>query len=358
MPQPITIVGGGLAGLALGAALARAGVAVSIREAGLLPRPRVCGEFISGLKPDTVTRLGLAPHLCDAALNRTTGWHAGGRLRWSATLPEPAPGLSRPVLEARLIQDFISAGGDLRLNTREPNPPADAEDAPGKIWTAGRRADATSPWLGLKIHCRNLRVGHDLEVHLGRGGYVGAARIEDGRVNLCGLFRIRPHLRGPRETLLLDYLAACGLDQLARRIATGDPDPASAAAVSGLEFKHTWHAGPRVALGDHHAAIPPYTGHGMALALENAAAALDPLLAYARGQQPWPATASSIRRAVAAPHDSRLRWARLLHPWLLRPLGQTVLLTLADTRLLPFNFFYRATHGESFPATKAPAIAA
>src|ERR1700690_1583706 len=106
MPQPITIVGGGLAGLALGAALARKGVAVSLLEAGLLPRPRVCGEFISGLKSDTLARLGLAPHLRDATPNRTTGWHAGGRLRWSAELPEPALGLSRPVLEARLIQDF------------------------------------------------------------------------------------------------------------------------------------------------------------------------------------------------------------------------------------------------------------
>jgi len=358
MPQPITIIGGGLAGLALGAALARAGAAVSLLEAGLLPRPRVCGEFISGLKPDTIARLGLAPHLRDAALNRTTGWYAGERLRWSATLPEPAPGLSRPVLEARLIQDFVSAGGDLRLNTRAPAPSANAEDLPGKIWTAGRRADTASPWLGLKIHCRNLRVGHDLEVHLGRGGYVGAARIEDGRVNLCGLFRVRPKLRGPRETLLLDYLAACGLDQLAARIVAGDPDPASVAAVSGLDFKHTWRADQRVALGDHHAAIPPYTGHGMALALENAAAALDPLLAYARGQNLWHATAQTIRRAVAAQQDSRLRWARLLHPWLLRPVGQTLLLALADSRLLPFNFFYRATHGESFPEPKAPAITA
>ncbi len=176
--RPITIVGGGLAGLALGAALARAKVAVTLCEAGILPRPRVCGEFISGLKTDTVSRLGLGLHLRDAAENRTTGWHAGGRLRWAATLPEPAPGLSRPLLETRLLKDFISSDGDLRLNTRiSPTPAGDTEPV-GRIWAAGRRADASSPWLGLKIHCRNLRVGQDLEVHLGRGGYAGAARIE------------------------------------------------------------------------------------------------------------------------------------------------------------------------------------
>jgi len=348
MPSPhsITIIGGGLAGLALGAALARAGVSVTLCEAGRLPRPRVCGEFISGLKPATSARLGLAPHLQGAAMNRSTGWHAGGRLRWAAELPEPAPGLSRMTLEARLLNDFVSAGGQLRLNTRM----ADADDAPGCVWAAGRRPDAASPWLGLKIHCRNLPVGHDLELHLGRGGYVGAARIEDGRVNICGLFRVRPELRGPREELLPAYAAACGLDKFAERIARGDPDPASAAAVSGLDFTRSWPGGERVSLGDHLAAIPPYTGHGMAMALEHAAAALDPLLAYARGEKKWPETAGHIRQAVAAERDTRLRWARTLHPWLLHPVKQSLLLALADTRLLPFKFFYLATHGDSVAA--------
>jgi menaquinone-9 beta-reductase len=342
--NPITIIGGGLAGLSLGAALARAGATVTLCEAGLLPRPRVCGEFISALKPDTIARLGLAHHLRDATINRTTGWHAGGRLRWSAHLPEPVPGLSRPVLEARLLEDFISAGGNLRLNTRV-TPTEENKNAPGYIWAAGRRPDTASPWIGLKIHCRNFPVGHDLEVHLGHGGYIGVARIEDGRVNVCGLFRTRPELRGPRETLLLAYAAACGLEKLAERIRTGDSDPASVASISGLDFTRTWRDDGRVSLGDHLAAIPPYTGHGMALALENAAAALDPLLEYSRGAVEWPQTARMIRHAVAAQQNSRLRWARCLHPWLLHPRRQSLLLALADTRLLPFRFFYTATHG-------------
>jgi uncharacterized protein YceK len=96
----------------------------------------------------------------------------------------------------------------------------------------------------------------------------------------------------------------------------------------------------------------------MALALESAAAALDPLLAYAHGQQNWPRTAQTIRQAVAAQQDSRMRWARRLHPWLLHPFGQTLLLALADTRLLPFNFFYRATHGESLSPKNSVVVAA
>jgi 2-polyprenyl-6-methoxyphenol hydroxylase-like FAD-dependent oxidoreductase len=342
--HPITIIGGGLAGLSLGAALARAGASVTLCEAGLLPRPRVCGEFISGLKPATITRLGLEHHLRGATINRTTGWHAGGRLRWSANLPEPVLGLSRPVIEMRLLEDFISAGGELRLNTRV-SPSCENKNAPGYVWAAGRRPDASSPWIGLKIHGCSFPVGHDLEVHLGHGGYVGVARIEDGRVNICGLFRARPELRASREVLLSAYAAACGLDKLADRIIAGAPDPASAAAISGLDFTRTWRDDGRVSLGDHLAAIPPYTGHGMALALENAASALDPLLAFARGKAAWPQTTQAVRHAVATQQSSRLRWARRLHPWLLYPRRQSLLLALADTRLLPFRFFYAATHG-------------
>ena len=341
--RPVTLVGGGLAGLALGAALARAGAEVTLCEAGKLPRHRVCGEFLSGLRPAAIAKLGLAPRLRDAAVNRSTGWHAGGRLRYATELPEPAYGLSRLALETRLMEDFARAGGKLQENTRVQ------EDGPGLVWTAGRRPDAASPWLGLKIHCRNLAVGQDLEIHLGRGGYAGTARIEDGRVNICGLFRVRPGLRAPRETMLVEYLKACGLDGLAERITAGEPDAASATAVSGLDFTRTWRETERFSLGDHYAPIPPYTGHGMAMALENAASALEPVLAYARGEKEWAEVARSARATMTERQRTRLRWARWLHPFLLNPAGKAALLALADTRLLPFRWLYRATHGEETP---------
>ena len=58
--KPITIVGGGLAGLTLGIGLRQRGVPVTLWEAGHYPRHRVCGEFISGRGQAALTRLGLA----------------------------------------------------------------------------------------------------------------------------------------------------------------------------------------------------------------------------------------------------------------------------------------------------------
>ena len=56
--RPIEVVGGGVAGLALGLALRRANIPVTVYEAGDFPRHRVCGEFISGLDDRTRDALG------------------------------------------------------------------------------------------------------------------------------------------------------------------------------------------------------------------------------------------------------------------------------------------------------------
>src|SRR5579883_1488023 len=65
---PITIVGGGLAGLTLGIGLRQRGVPVTVWEAGHYPRHRVCGEFISGRGQETLARLGLREKLEQAGV--------------------------------------------------------------------------------------------------------------------------------------------------------------------------------------------------------------------------------------------------------------------------------------------------
>ena len=57
--KPITIIGGGLAGLTLGIGLRRRGIPATILEMGDYPRHRLCGEFISGGGRQVLERLGL-----------------------------------------------------------------------------------------------------------------------------------------------------------------------------------------------------------------------------------------------------------------------------------------------------------
>lgn len=337
-PRRIEIIGGGLAGLSLGLALRRAHVPVTLYEAGRYPRHRVCGEFITGLTASARTTLGLDSFLTGAVANREVAWFVGQQAPRCHVLPETVPGLSRFQLDARLAHAFSAAGGDLRVQTRS----GFRTDAPGRIFATGRRR-ANSRWLGLKFHTRHLPLFRDLELHLGDHAYVGLARIENEQVNVCGLFR-RRDLCAKGSDLLLGYLQASGLAGLAQRLARSDIDHTSFCGVAAVDFDPRVPPSREVRIGDASAMIPPFTGHGIAMAFESASLALAPLLAYARGDAEWPETRTTIQRRLRRQFRLRLASAKLLHPFLLHPPRQRWLAALNRARLLPFRPLYAALH--------------
>ncbi len=336
--RPIEIIGGGLAGLSLGLALRRDGVPVTLSEAGGYPRHRVCGETILGLSDATIERLGLRPFLHDALLHHEVAWFMEGRLASRQQLPSPARALSRYELDARLAGALIDAGGQLRTHTRIGH----GKGCAGWIFATGRRR-SPSPWLGLKIHARNLSLQCDLEVHLGAEAYIGLTQVEDGRVNVCGLFRRRElFAKGP--ALILAYLRAANLTALADRLSGADFDVASFSAMAAVDFDQQIVATERVVLGDACAMIPPFTGNGMAMAFQSAETALDPLLAYAQGTGAWPETCQAIQTALRQRFRLRLAAADMLHPFLLQPARQRWLTRLARVNLLPLRPLYAVLH--------------
>ena len=338
-PRPIEILGGGLAGLSLGIALRREGVQVTLHEAGDYPRHRVCGEFITGLKSSTIERLGLRPHLRDALEHHEVAWSVGEKAPQIQRLPAPALGISRHTLDARLADSFVATGGVLRLHSRV----SDAENMPGRIFATGRRRSAEPRWIGLKVHVHELGLTRDLEMHLGEGCYVGLSRIEDRKVNVCGLFRRRA-LTGRGPDLLIAYLRAAGLDALAERLNRAVRDTESFCAVAALDFDRRVEVTDRICLGDASAMIPPFTGNGMAMAFQSTEIALPHLLAYARGQREWPEICRAINRALRGRFRRRVASADALHPFLLQRGAQRCFAALSRARLVPFRPLYASLH--------------
>src|SRR2546429_9197690 len=118
--KPITIVGGGLAGLSLGIGLRQRGIPVVVWEAGHYPRHRVCGEFISGSGQDPIARLGLLDSLFEAgAIMARSAAFFSARTRFPARpLAVPAWCVSRFSLDVLLADHFTKCGGELRENQR------------------------------------------------------------------------------------------------------------------------------------------------------------------------------------------------------------------------------------------------
>lgn len=340
-PKPVEIVGGGLAGLSLGIALRRAGVPVAVFEAGDYPRHRVCGEFIAGLAPETVDRLGIGGVFEGSLRHARARWFLAGRPAGEVGLPVAAIGLSRFLLDARLAHLFVAHGGKLTTRSRM----AEIADAEGRVLAFGRRRSVDSPWVGLKVHLRNLAtpVG-DLEMHLGLEAYVGLARVEDGWVNLCGLFKRRAGLKMDSVETLAATLRACGLEGLAERVEGAELREGSACAVAGFAFDRRIESGRGVVLGDACAMIPPFTGNGMAMAFTGAELAVEPLLEWSGGHLSWEQATQRIEAALKREFRLRIAGAAWLHPFLLETRRQTMFGAAARAGILPLRPLYHLLH--------------
>jgi 2-polyprenyl-6-methoxyphenol hydroxylase-like FAD-dependent oxidoreductase len=340
-PLPVEIVGGGLCGLALGLALARRRVPVTVLEASGYPRHRVCGEFISGLDERTAESLGANEYLSDAHLHRSVTYHLRSRPLRPFTLPSAALGISRHTLDARVANAFVEAGGDLRTNTRAP------EDGlrPGRVLAVGRKRRGPF-WVGLKVHVRNLTLVNDFEVHLGERCYVGLSRVEDGAINVCGIFAPQEHAKRGVD-LMLSYLESAGLGELARRIRSAEADTLSFCATAATLGDWRIPSSGKIRLGDACATIPPFTGNGLAMALQGAAMAVAPLVAYSCGEAGWDETALRIASAQRARFRRRLALAALIHPFFLERRRQACLAAVVGSRVIPFSALYAALRSDS-----------
>ncbi|MDQ8204360.1 FAD-dependent monooxygenase [Pelagicoccus sp. SDUM812003] len=338
--REIRIVGGGLAGLALGIGLRREGVPTTVVEAGDYPRHKVCGEFVSGLSRETIDSLGITEVFEDALPLRETLWRQREEAFRTDRLPQPAWGISRYRLDQRLADRFRQLGGELLTKTRDSS----AEAKEGVVRACGR-SRRKSEWIGLKAHVYDLALSSDLEMRLGRQAYVGASEVEDGKVNVCGLFRKRLLERSSRSSILIDYLAASGLEAFADRLSGVAFDHDSLCSVAGLEFGRSPYLSVReLRVGDAFAMPPPFTGDGMAMAFQGALLAREPLVSYARGMQSWKSTCRHVSSRLRSQFRARLGAAWALHPFLFRAGGQSLFRCVSQLNLLPFRPLFQLLH--------------
>lgn len=311
--RPITIIGGGLAGLSLGIALRRRDVPVTLWEAVKYPRHRVCGEFLCGRGLEILKKSGLIKLLeSEGAIPaRTAAFYSPTRASPIRQLPSSALCLSRYRMDAALAGEFKRLGGELREQHRW----RENFSGEGRVRANGRRIHNMVKgwrWFGLKAHAVGVTLEADLELHLTSHGYVGLCRIEGDKVNVCGLFWKREPPAGLASEWK-EYLRGREGSLLRRRLNQAEFFENSFSSTAGLCFlPRRDEPSDECRIGDALNLIPPFTGNGMSMAIECAEQALDPLTEYSTRKTDWVTARESVQRNCVRAFSRRLFWSRIV----------------------------------------------
>jgi flavin-dependent dehydrogenase len=306
------VIGAGPAGSLAAMLLANAGWAVILIEQHRFPRDKVCGECLSSLGMDVLTRLGL-----DALIRgygaiplHFTHLHAANGETASIPLPRPMWGISRHVLDQVLLLEAARLGVQVRqparcegIDTSADRPVVRIRDlVTNHIETASPEwvilADGKSALLddsplpttdfGLKAHFKDVDGPDDaIELFGALGTYGGLAPIEANRWNIAfsvPVELIRTHA-GDLE-MVFERLVGENKTLKSRLAEATRVSPFLASPLPRFAVRKTWPAGV-VPVGNAAAALEPIGGEGMGLAIRSAELAADTLLRAWRTEMPF-----------------------------------------------------------------------
>jgi flavin-dependent dehydrogenase len=374
----VLVVGGGPAGLAVATTLARADVAAIVCEAGVWPRPRMCGEFLSPDAQSALAALGAgdlvrrldAPEIDAVRVTVARGGRVVAEV--SSALGAGGHGVSRIDLDAALAETARASGAELRERWRIDaiSPGADGVDARGPsgvvagdavVVATGRLPDpgrdAAEPlreWVAVKVHVSGVRLPRLTELHFADGAYVGMNEVAcrgERVVNVCALARRRTWERaGATPDTLWDWLARAN-PAFAERWRRASPVADSEVAAAGFGFAVRGARGsgerPPFFVGDAAALIAPLCGDGQAMALGGGVALGRILARYgaALDASAVRAAADAWEREFRASFRGRLALGRALQSVLLRPRAASLFVRAAAAVGPVPAWLYRRTRG-------------
>ena len=288
----VAVIGAGPAGSMAARECARRGLRVALLDKAAFPRVKVCGCCVSRGALSVLENVGLAHLVRELGGVPLREWHVAAQGRVAAlTDLNLGVSLSRSALDAALVSAAVAAGVTFLPNTaaligdcgeRTRSVQVRTGQGPGNlaarvvVAAAGLNARAEDP-----AHRHGNRLGAaaiadsapevlgpgKVYMACAKSGYVGAVRLEDGRLNLAA--SLAPQLI--RELGGLGPAAAAVLEDAG--IAIPRCDALGWQGTTYLTYRPRRVADDRLFLvGDAAGYVEPFTGEGIAWALGTGAA--------------------------------------------------------------------------------------
>ncbi|WP_428938684.1 NAD(P)/FAD-dependent oxidoreductase [Fontivita pretiosa] len=291
----VAVIGAGPAGSVSALLLARSGIDVTLIEQHRFPRDKVCGECLSTLGIDVLSRLRLLAdlqHLAPRSLRRVMLFPPDAR-SIELALPRPMLGVSRRALDHLLLQAARDAGArivqparceslkPLRLRTLDDNR---TKTLHADLIVLANGRGQPSGDFGVKAHFIGVNAPPDTIALFGvQGHYGGIAPIEADRWNLAfsvPAARIRHFAHNYDrllQTIMLENRHLGRWMSGARRTSDWLVSPLPRSAV-----RDDW-SDRVIPVGNAAAAIEPIGGEGIGLAMRSAELAAGNILAAVQG---------------------------------------------------------------------------
>lgn len=306
----IVIAGAGPAGSTLAIRLRKIGIAVTLIERHKFPRQKLCGEFISPECLNHFEELDVLDEMLEAGGDRiyeTVFYETGGRstsvpshwfdsdgaalslsrARMDEILLNAAKSAGANVLEEAAVTGLLTkngtvAGVKIRFNSGETQEiqASITIDATGRAKVLSRlankdhaRGEPKPRFVGFKAHFAGVEMERGVcEMYAMRDGYAGLSFVENGQANLCFLARASLLSNKNDADAILNDLIRQNARARVTLSSAGKVHDWLAVSVPSFGLSQFPQIDGLFTVGDSAAFVDPFTGSGMLLAIESAAA--------------------------------------------------------------------------------------
>lgn len=371
----VTVIGGGLAGLALCIQLAKRGHSVALFEKEQYPFHKVCGEYISMESWDFIESLGLSlSNLHLPKINKLQVSAPNGKVL-KYTLPLGGFGISRFTIDNELKKIAVAAGVEVyesckvdqvifKENTFYLSAQKNSFTSKVCAGSFGKRSNLDVKWkrkflksnykklnnyVGVKYHIKTNGAADTIALHNFKDGYCGISKIENNTYCLCYLTNAANLKRNNNSIEEMEKNVLYKNKYLKEIFQSGVKIFKEPLVISQISFDKKNQVQDHILLcGDAAGLITPLCGNGMSMALHSSKIAAETINDFLLNKIDRQQMENNYVKNWQLTFSKRLRAGRLIQQLFGKVWATNIFIAVMKRLSFLTGKIIKQTHGEPF----------